>query len=86
MDKRLFSKLVNTTKWHTAHINLIVGHVVPIQDSNLSKSPWTVQVEYKTPKPKELVLKYSRRGYVTIERPVNKLVVLLPNDEHRLAA
>ena len=31
------------------------------------------------------MLKYSRRGYVTIERPVDKLVVLLPNEEDKLS-
>ena len=52
------------------------------QDGKVRK----VQEQYKNPKPGEPVLKYSGRGYVTIERPVNKLVVLLPNDEHRLSA
>ena len=52
------------------------------QDGKVCK----VQVQYKNPKPGEPVLQYSGRGYATIERPVNKLVVLLPNDEHRLSA
>ena len=50
------------------------------QDGKVRK----VQVQYKNPKPGEPVLKYNGRGYVTIERPVNKLVVLLPNDEEKL--
>ena len=51
------------------------------QDGKVRK----VQVQYKNPKPGEPVLKYDGRGYVTIERPVNKLIVLLPNDENRLS-
>ncbi|KAL9953399.1 hypothetical protein ACROYT_G040811 [Oculina patagonica] len=51
------------------------------QDGKVRK----VQVQYKNPKPGEPVLKYNGRGYFTIERPVNKLVVLLLNDEERLS-
>ena len=40
------------------------------QDGKVRKD----QVQYKNPKPGEPVLQYSGRGYVTIERPVNKLV------------
>ena len=49
------------------------------QDGNVRK----IQVQYKNSKPGEPVKKYRGRGYVTIERPANKLVVLLPNDKHR---
>jgi hypothetical protein len=51
------------------------------QDGKVRK----VQVQYKNPKPGEPVLEYSGRGYVTIERPVNKLVVQLPNEEDKLS-
>ena len=40
-----------------------------------------VQVQYKNPKPGEAVNEYHGRGYVAIERAVNKLVVLIPKEE-----
>ena len=38
-----------------------------------------VQVHYKNPKPGEAIDEYHGRGFVT----VNKLIVLLPNDENK---
>ena len=40
-----------------------------------------VQVQYKNPKPGEAVDKYHGRGFVTVERAVNKLVVLIPKEK-----
>jgi len=40
-----------------------------------------VQVQYKNPKPGEAFSEYHRRGYFTVERAVNKLVVLIPKEE-----
>ena len=41
-----------------------------------------VQVQYKNPKPEEAVNEYhGRRGFVTVERAVNKLVVVIPKEE-----
>lgn len=37
-----------------------------------------VEVQYKNPKPGEPVTKYKGRGYVTVERAVHRLIVLLP--------
>ncbi len=37
-----------------------------------------VHVQYKNPKPGEPTTKYEGRGYATIERAVNRLVVILP--------
>jgi len=39
------------------------------------------QVSYKNPKPGEPPHKYTGRGYATVERSVNRLVLLLPVDE-----
>lgn len=37
-----------------------------------------VDVQYKNPAPNEKVGIYKGRGYVTIERPVQRLIVLVP--------
>ena len=42
-----------------------------------------VQVQYKNPKPGEAVNEYHGRGFVTVERAVNKLVVLIPKEEDK---
>ena len=42
-----------------------------------------VQVHYKNPKPGEAIDKYHGRGFVTVERPVNRIIVLLPKDENK---
>ena len=40
-----------------------------------------VEVKYKNPKPNEPATKYSGHGYVTVERPVHRLVLLIPVEE-----
>jgi len=40
-----------------------------------------VQVQYKNPKPGEAVNEYYGRGFVTVERAVNKMVVLIPKED-----
>ena len=42
-----------------------------------------VQVQYKNPRPGEPVTKYDGRGYVTVERAVHRLIVLLPEEDNR---
>ena len=37
-----------------------------------------VHVAYKNPKPGEPAHMYNGRGYITVERSVNRLVLLLP--------
>ena len=54
-----------------------VCEVFPGEDGRVRK----VQVSYKNPKPGEPPHKYTGRGYVTVERSVNRLVLLLPVDE-----
>ena len=54
-----------------------VSEVFPGEDGRVRK----VQVSYKNLKPGEPRHKYTGRGYVTVERSVNRLVLLLPVDE-----
>lgn len=79
-------------KWHTAHRNLKTGDIVLIQDSNLVRGQWRLGIvsntypgsDGKVRKVEvqgEPVTKYQGRGYVTIERPVHRLVLLIPKDD-----
>ena len=54
-----------------------VSEVFSGEDGKVRK----VQVVYKNPKPGEPLQKYSGRGYVTVERSVNRLVLVVPVDE-----
>ena len=65
-----------------------------IQDANQVRGNWKlgivsrtddgkvrkVGVQYKNPKPGEVAEKYQGRGYVTVQRPVHRLIVLVPAD------
>ena len=54
-----------------------VSEVFPGKDSIVRK----VHVAYKNPKQGEPAYKYNGRGYMTVERSVNRLVLLLLVDE-----
>ena len=73
-------------------MNLKKGDIVLIQDSNQIRGRWKlekgedsivrkVHVAYKNPKQGEPAYKYNGRGYMTVERSVNRLVLLLLVDE-----
>ena len=55
----------------------IVSNTFPGSDGKARK----VEVQYKNPKQGEPVAKYQGRGYVTIERPVHRLVLLTPKND-----
>lgn len=55
----------------------IVVKAFPGEDGRVRR----VQVQYKNPKPGEAVNEYCGRGFVTVERAVNKLVVLIPKED-----
>ena len=52
----------------------IVSNTFPGSNGRVRK----VEVQYKNPKQGEPVTKYQGREYVTIERPVRRLVLLIP--------
>lgn len=54
-----------------------VSEVFPGEDSIVRK----VHVAYKNPNQGEPAYKYNGRGYMTVERSVNRLVLLLLVDE-----
>ena len=41
-----------------------------------------VEIQYKNEKPGEAAKMYSGTPYTKIERPVQKIVVIIPVDEH----
>ena len=54
-----------------------VSEANPGDDGKVRK----VEVQYKNPKPGEPVNQYHGQGYVTVQQPVQRLVVLIPADE-----
>lgn len=40
-----------------------------------------VTLQYKNPRPREPIRQYKGHGIVTVDRPVHKLVVLVPVEE-----
>ena len=54
-----------------------VSKVYPGDDARVRK----VDVEYKNHRPGEAVDKYEGRGYVTVQRAVHRLIVLVPVDD-----
>ena len=77
-------------KWHTKRRNVQVGDVVLVQDSGMIKGKWklgrivraepsardgcvrSVDIQYKNP---------DATSFITISRPVQRIVVILPVDE-----
>ena len=51
--------------------------IYPGKDRKVRK----VEVQYKNPRPGEPVT--NERGYVTVERAVHRLIVLLPEEDNR---
>lgn len=60
--------------------NWKLGRVSKVKPGNDGKVR-NVEVQYKNPKPGEPAQKYDGRDYVTVERAVHRLVVLLPVDD-----
>ena len=56
-----------------------ISQAYPGKDGKVHK----VTVQYKNPKPGEHIKAYSGKGYVTVERPVNWLIVLIPADKDK---
>ena len=54
-----------------------VSETFPGKDGQVRK----VTLKYKNPRPREPIRQYKGHGFVTIERPVHKLVVLVPTEE-----
>ncbi|KAL9953949.1 hypothetical protein ACROYT_G041431 [Oculina patagonica] len=59
--------------------NWKLGRVTKAHESKDGKVR-KVEVQYKNPKPNEPVRTYAGRGFVTVERPVQLLVIVVPVD------
>ena len=90
-----FPSLIVEQKWHVEKRNVRVGDVVIVQDSNILRGEWKlalvrsvvpsddgkvrrVHVSYKNDNGGR---DYHGTNYVTIERPIQKLVVVVPVEE-----
>ena len=60
-------------EWKLARVN----ETFPGKDGQVRK----VTLKYKNPRPREPIRQYKGHGFVTIDRPVHKLVVLVPIEE-----
>ena len=91
-----FPTLIIRQKWHTSRRNLQVGDIVLIQDSKLVRGKWQLGKVIKVfqgqdGKVRRVVVGYKQQEetkdqyvgskYTTVERSVNRLVVILAVDE-----
>ena len=61
--------------------NVLVRDVVLIQDANQVRGNWKLGIVSQTdPKPREAVKNYHGQGYVNVQQPVHRLIVLVPAD------
>jgi hypothetical protein len=82
-----FQSLIIRQKWHVEHRNLKEGDIVLIQDSNAVRGHWKMGKVLKSypgidGKVRKVDVQYKiNNAMSTVDRPVQKLVLLLPVDE-----
>ena len=84
-----FPSLIIRKKWHTEHRNLTVDDIVIIQDKDLPRGQWKTGIVTKAEpssdgKVRHVSIKYKNpmsSSFVEVDRPVQKLVVLLSAEE-----
>ena len=86
-----FPSLIIRQKWHVEHRNLRENDIVLIQDSNAVRGHWKMGKVVKTypsndGKVRKVDVQYKiNNAWVTIDRPVQKLVLLLPVNDNETA-
>ena len=89
-NRDFFPSLTVRQKWHTARRNVQVGDVVLIQDSNQIRGKWKLgRVSQADPSLRDgfvrnVEIQYKNEGtrtYTTIDRPVQRIIVLVPVNE-----
>ena len=79
-------------KWHTEHRNIKSGDVVLVQDSNLVRGEWRKALVVKSiisgdDRVRHVIIEYtSGNTKIKVERPVQRLIVLVPVDEQRVGS
>ena len=83
--REVFPSLVINPKWHTESRNVKVGDVVLIEDSNALRGKWKMGVIVEAPLSQDGRVRKASIAYKnpseTVLRPVQKLIVIVPNDE-----
>ena len=86
--REVFPNLVIQKKWHTEVRNLMKGDVVLLQDINAVRGNWRKAlvksaVPSKDGKVRRAIVAYrSETGiYIEVERPVQRMIVLIPSAE-----
>ena len=94
MARNYFPSLIIQQKWHTQRRNVSIGDIVMIQDANAIRGNWKLgrvskvevsddgivrncHVQYKQTNSS------NKKGFTTIRRPVQKLVLIVPVEEGR---
>jgi len=88
--EEFFPSLIVQQKWHTRYRNVKVGDVVLIQETGMIKGKWRMgKVNKADPSPRDgfvrkVNIQYKNPGaksFTTINRPVQRIVVIVPVDE-----
>ena len=84
-SRRVFPSLVIQPKWHTKSRNIQNGDVVMVENSNSIRGKWKLAVvkeamTSKNGRVRRAILEYKSESgtVIVVERPVQKLVVLVP--------
>ena len=83
--REVFPSLVITPKWHTEKRNVAKGDIVLIEDSNAIRGVWKMGIITEAMvsldgRVRRVQVAYGEKRNTVIERPVQKLIVLIPVD------
>ena len=85
--REIFPNLVIEPKWHTERRDLKAGDVVLVEDINPVRGQWKMAlveqpITSEDGRVRRVVISYKStdHGRISVERPVQKLIVIVPND------
>ena len=82
-----FPSLLIQQKWHTSYRNVKKGDIVLVQDANLIRGKWRLgrvteaEASLRDGFVRNIKLQYKNaesKNYLTMTRPVQRIIVLLP--------
>ena len=88
-SREIFPSLVIQPKWHVDRRNTQIGDVVLVQDSNLVRGEWKMALvsnilQSKDNRVRKVEVTYKRGSTsITVSRPVQKLIILVPKEDHQ---